>query len=84
VAQRFGNGRVGAANWWLWRWGLRDEATRSDQDKAWRQMIRWLIADVPERIQFFAEPKRDDPNRPCPCGAGAGQSSSRWIMRQLE
>jgi hypothetical protein len=60
VAQRFGNGRVGALLIGdLWRWGLRDEATRSDQDKAWRQMI----ADVPERIQFVAEPKRDDPNQ---------------------
>lgn len=64
VAQRFGNGRVGALLVGdLWRWGLRDEATRSDQDKAWRQMIRWLIADVPERIQLLAEPKRDDPNQ---------------------
>lgn len=64
VAQRFGNGRVGALLIGdLWRWGLRDEGARSDQDKAWRQMIRWLIADVPERIQFVVEPKRDDPNQ---------------------
>jgi hypothetical protein len=42
---------------------LRDEAVRADQDKAWRQMIRWLIADVPQRIEFVAEPKRDDPNQ---------------------
>lgn len=64
VAQRFGNGRVGALLIGdFWRTGLRDEATRSDQDKAWRQMMRWLIADVPERIQFTAEPKRDDPNQ---------------------
>ena len=64
VAQRFGNGRVGALLIGdLWRWGLRDESTRSDQDKAWRQMIRWLIGDVPERIQLVAEPKRDDPNQ---------------------
>jgi hypothetical protein len=47
----------------LWRSGLRDEATQADLGKAWRQMIRWLIADVPERIQFLAEPKRDDPNQ---------------------
>jgi hypothetical protein len=26
-------------------------------------MIRWLIADVPERIQFVVEPKRDDANQ---------------------
>ncbi len=64
VAQRFGNGRVGALLIGdLWRWGLRDEAMRHDQDKAWRQMIRWLIADVPQRIEFVAEPKRDDPNQ---------------------
>jgi len=64
VAQRFGNGRVGALLLGdLWRWGLRDEVGRHDQDKAWRQMIRWLIADVPERISLIAEPKRDDPNQ---------------------
>ena len=64
VAQRFGNGRVGALLIGdLWRWGLRDEAVRHDQDKAWRQMIRWLIADVPERISLLAKAKRDDPNQ---------------------
>jgi hypothetical protein len=64
VEQRFGNGRVGALLVGdLWRSGLRDEATQADLGKAWRQMIRWLIADVPERIQFVAEPKRDDPNQ---------------------
>jgi len=64
VEQRFGNGRVGALLIGdLWRSGLRDEATQADLGKAWRQMIRWLIADVPERIQFVAEPRRDDPNQ---------------------
>jgi uncharacterized membrane protein len=64
VAQRFGNGRVGAMLVGdLWRWGLHDETTRKDMDKSWRQTIRWLIADVPERIAFHAEPKRDDPNQ---------------------
>ena len=62
--QRFGNGRVGALLVGdLWRSGLRDEGTQADLGKAWRQMIRWLIADVPERIQFVAESKRDDPNQ---------------------
>jgi len=64
VAQRFGNGRVGALLIGdLWRWGLHDEVMRHDQDKAWRQMIRWLISDVPERISFTTEPKPDDPNQ---------------------
>lgn len=64
VAQRFGNGRVGALLVGdLWRWGLHDETTRADMDKSWRQTIRWLISDVPERITLTAEPKRDDPNQ---------------------
>ena len=64
VAQRFGNGRVGAVLIGdLWRWGFHDESMHHDLDKAWRQMIRWLIADVPARIEFRAEPKRDDPNQ---------------------
>lgn len=64
VAQRFGNGRVGALLVGdLWRTGLHDETTRADLDKWWRQTIRWLIADVPERIAFHAEPKRLDPNQ---------------------
>ncbi len=64
VAQRFGNGRVGALLLGdLWRWGLRDEVTRHDQDQAWRQMIRWLIADVPPRIEFIAAAQPADPNQ---------------------
>ena len=64
VAQRFGSGRVGALLIGdLWRWGFRNAAMHKDMDKAWRQMIRWLIADVPQRLEFTVEPKRDDPNQ---------------------
>ncbi|MHB8520197.1 MAG: glutamine amidotransferase [Limisphaerales bacterium] len=64
VAQRFGNGRVGALMIGdLWRWGLRDAAMHRDMDKAWRQLFRWLIADVPNRVDVQVEPKRDDPNQ---------------------
>jgi uncharacterized membrane protein len=64
VAQRFGNGRVAAMTIGdLWRWGLRDETARRDMDKAWRQMVRWLVADVPNRIEFQATARRDDPNQ---------------------
>ena len=57
AAQRFGNGRVGAlmvAD--LWRWGFRNPENRPDMEKAWRQLIRWLIADVPERVTLELEP----------------------------
>lgn len=64
VQHRFGRGRVGAllvGDWW--RWGLRDEGTRKDLDKAWRQLIRWLLADVTERVELVVEPKVGDPNQ---------------------
>jgi uncharacterized membrane protein len=64
VVQRFGNGRVGAlmlAD--LWRWGLRDDAMHHDMDKAWRQLFRWLVADVPNRVDVQVESKRGDPNQ---------------------
>jgi hypothetical protein len=31
-------------------------------DKAWRQMMRWLVTDVPNRVDITAEPLPDDPN----------------------
>jgi uncharacterized membrane protein len=60
VAQRFGEGRVAAftvAD--LWRWGMRDEETRKDLDRAWRQLMRWLVVDVPDRIEIAATPQGD-------------------------
>ncbi len=63
AVQRFGRGRsasllVGD----LWRWGMKDEAARTDMDKAWRQLVRWLIADVPGRVSLAVEPVEADPN----------------------
>lgn len=64
VEHRFGNGRVAAVLVGdLWRSGLRDEATQADLSKAWRQMLRGLIADVPERIELTVQPERDDPSQ---------------------
>ena len=64
AVQRFGGGRVGALMIGdLWRWGFRDEASHHDMDKAWRQLFRWLVADVPTRVDFTAAPKRDDPDQ---------------------
>ncbi|MDA7881210.1 hypothetical protein N9A94_02805 [Akkermansiaceae bacterium] len=60
AAQRFGNGRVSAlmiAD--LWRWGFSVPENRPDMEKAWRQLVRWLIADVPERVTLKLEPAGD-------------------------
>jgi len=32
-------------------------------DKAWRQLIRWLVADVPSRVELAAEAQPGDPNQ---------------------
>ncbi len=53
VAQRFGNGRSAALLIGdVWRWGFQDEAKHRDMDKSWRQMMRWLVTDVPNRIEL--------------------------------
>ncbi|UCD00217.1 MAG: hypothetical protein JSW66_10110 [Phycisphaerales bacterium] len=62
--QRYGNGRAAAlAVGDVWRWGMREPQTREDMDKFWRQMLRWLVADVPNRISFYAAQKPDQVNQ---------------------
>ncbi len=53
IVQRMGNGRSAALTVGdIWRWGLQDAEAREDMDKFWRQTLRWLVADVPERISL--------------------------------
>jgi uncharacterized membrane protein len=61
VSQPFGKGRVAALLiGQLWRWGLRRaDPADSDLERAWRQTIRWLVADVPARVEVSARPKAD-------------------------
>ena len=61
IAQSFGKGRVAAMMIGdLWRWGLRrEELADSDLDKSWRQTVRWLVADVPNRVEIDVRPKPD-------------------------
>jgi uncharacterized membrane protein len=65
IVQRFGNGRTGALTIGdIWRWGLRESQMNEDMNKFWRQILRWLIADVPERISIQAVQKQDQINQP--------------------
>jgi uncharacterized membrane protein len=61
VAQQFGKGRVGAMLIGdLWRWGLRRLDTREDDlDRSWRQTVRWLVGDVPSRLEVEIQPKAE-------------------------
>lgn len=56
AVQRFGLGRSAALTIGdMWLWGLQDEEKQKDLGKAWRQMIRWLVSDVPPRISVTVE-----------------------------
>jgi uncharacterized membrane protein len=61
VAQPFGKGRTAALLIGdLWHWEMRRaDPADVDFERAWRQMIRWLVADVPTRVEVSARPKAD-------------------------
>lgn len=64
AVQRFGNGRSAALTLGdLWKWGMRDDDKGEDFAKSWRQMIRWLVADVPNRVELEANSIAGDPNQ---------------------
>lgn len=63
VSQRYGEGRTAAlmvAD--LWRWGMKDAEQRADMDKLWRQMMRWLVVDVGERVEVDARTETEGAN----------------------
>jgi len=56
VAQRFGRGRSAVLTIAdLWRWGFQDADLHKDMDKAWRQIMRWLVSDVPGFVEVRSE-----------------------------
>ena len=67
AVQTFGRGRCASLLIGdLWRWQIdRTDAQREKDDlgKAWRQTLRWLIADVPDRIELKTV-ARDDLGQP--------------------
>jgi uncharacterized membrane protein len=63
VVQRFGRGHTAAYTVGdVWRWGLHDPDAHRDMDKSWRQLVRWLVANVPNRVDLAAEPEPENPN----------------------
>ncbi|MFN3150233.1 glutamine amidotransferase [Bremerella sp.] len=66
VTQRFGKGRTAAfLAGDLWRWKLhRSSHENEDFERTWRQTVRWLIADVPQRVRVETIAKKDDPMHP--------------------
>lgn len=65
VTQRFGRGRSAALMIGdIWRWGMQSPEARLDMEKSWRQLVRWLVSDVPKRVELAVEPQPEE-------GAGA-------------
>ena len=65
VEQRFGQGRAAALLVGdLWRWSIRKPKEDGEDDlaKAWRQTVRWLVADVPRRVEAEVDSARDADN----------------------
>ncbi|MEM7785251.1 MAG: glutamine amidotransferase, partial [Planctomycetota bacterium] len=63
VVQAFGKGRVGAMMIGdLWRWHLKSGGDNEDLMITWRQMLRWLVADVNQRVDVSVQ-TRNDTNR---------------------
>jgi hypothetical protein len=51
VVQSYGRGRAAALLVGdLWRWRLAVDPENQDLEKMWRQLLRWLTADVPGRV----------------------------------
>jgi uncharacterized membrane protein len=65
VVQRYGNGRTASLTVGdIWRWGMKESQMHDDMDKFWRQLFRWLVTDVPEKISIQAAQKSDQTNQP--------------------
>lgn len=63
AVQRFGRGRTGALLIGdFWRWGMQSPEARHDMEKTWRQLVRWLVSDIPKRVEIASEPVPEDPN----------------------
>jgi hypothetical protein len=77
VSQPFGHGRTAAllvGDWW--RWGLKREfAEQNELATAWRQTVRWLVADVPRRVELSTAVQP---------GGTAGQRQLRVEVRDPE
>jgi uncharacterized membrane protein len=62
VVQKFGKGHAGAMLIGdLWRWQMHD-SENNDLMKSWRQTTRWLVSDVPRRIEVESKPNPDARN----------------------
>jgi hypothetical protein len=65
VVQRFGKGRSAALLVGdLWRWAMhREEKDNRDLAQSWRQLVRWMVSEVPRTVELKVQTP-DDPSAP--------------------
>ncbi len=53
VTQRYGEGKTAALTIGdIWRWAMKDAEQQLEVAKAWRQLVRWTVAEVPSRVEM--------------------------------
>jgi uncharacterized membrane protein len=65
AAQRYGRGRVIAfavQNSWLWQMHHAIEPDDQTHETLWRQLLRWLVSSVPQRLEVTLPTQRVAPN----------------------
>jgi len=63
VVHRYGRGRSAAmliGDFWRWSQEFNTPQAHEDFDKSWRQMVRWLVSDVPERVELTVDHPSDE------------------------
>jgi len=56
VAQRYGLGRTATLMIGdMWSWGMQNPDMQKDLQKSWRQLVRWLVSDVPSPVAVVPE-----------------------------
>jgi uncharacterized membrane protein len=61
VVHRYGRGRSAAMMIGdFWYWGMQDlhqdsAGAQEDMNKSWRQLTRWLVSDVPKKVELAVE-----------------------------
>lgn len=60
VTQRYGEGKTAALTIGdIWRWAMKDAEQQQEVAKAWRQLLRWVVAEVPSRVEMTLSAEAD-------------------------
>ena len=67
TVQRYGRGVaaiLGVQDTWLWQMHAAVPLEDQTHETLWRQVLRWLVESVPERVEVSATPARAGPHEP--------------------